>query len=120
MPPGVHQIVLIMDFTLYNEAQSTPMSVAIETIKILTAHYPERLARAYIVNAPIGMRLFLNLVWPFLDDRTRNKVRMVTTGKGELLDWIDEDSLEVAYDGKLDFVFDHDVYWSKVKEERLV
>ncbi|CAG8695488.1 1534_t:CDS:2 [Ambispora leptoticha] len=148
MPEHIHQVVIIMDFTLYNQAQSTPIPVALETIQILTTHYPERLARAYLVNAPFSLRMFLKIVWPFLDEMTRNKIQFVSApGKqnqdmkeevgenGEnmqqdsktvavvdplISDWISLDMLEITYGGTLDFDYEHQVYWKSAQELGIV
>ncbi|RUS33890.1 CRAL-TRIO domain-containing protein [Jimgerdemannia flammicorona] len=134
MPNGVHQLIIILDFTLSNQAQPTPFSVAIETLRILTTHYPERLARACLVNAPTAMRLSLNLIWPFMDERTKSKIKFVNaaptgttpatggskTGKNDLLECIEAEALETTYGGTLEFEYNHDVYWQKAREEGLV
>ncbi|CAG8530438.1 4435_t:CDS:2 [Ambispora gerdemannii] len=142
MPEHIHQIVIIMDFTLYNQAQSTPIPIALETIRILTTHYPERLARAYLVNAPVSLRIFLKIVWPFLDEPTRNKIHFVSApGKQKqeknkenmqqdskpiavvdplINDWISLDMLEITYGGTLDFDYEHQVYWKSVQELGIV
>ncbi|CAG8492419.1 10534_t:CDS:2 [Paraglomus occultum] len=135
MPSTAHQLVIIMDFTLFHQSHSVPLPVARETLTILSTHYPERLARAYLVNAPFLLRCFLKLLSPFMDEVTRNKIVFVDNvpteanmqdgaetknGKSKidpiLAEWIDESMLEVAYGGNLNFVYEHDIYWSFAEE----
>jgi len=61
-------------FLLYSIAQQPTA-----TIHILQAHYPERLYRAYFVNAPWFFRGFMKLVNPFIDAASREKFRFVST-----------------------------------------
>lgn len=77
MPATAHQLVIIMDFTLFHQSHSVPLPVAHETLTILSTHYPERLARAYLINAPFLLRCFLKLLSPFMDEVTRNKIVFV-------------------------------------------
>jgi hypothetical protein len=138
MGPSVHQTIIIMDFTLYNQAQTVPFSIARETLHILSAHYCERLARCYLVNAPFALKIFLKLLWPFVDDVTRRKLIFASVtpcdsnaekgantdgGVDEMepdpvmLEWIDRDMLEKAYGGDLDFCYDHDEYWRSAEQQ---
>jgi hypothetical protein len=68
--------------------------------KMDSDHFPERLGPLYIINAP---RMF-TFVWggikPALDERTRNKLKLIGTNyEEELLGIIDSDQLPPEYGG---------------------
>jgi hypothetical protein len=53
--------------------------VTTSTIKMLQDHYPERMGKAYIINAPTIFEMFWAVVYPVLDPVTRSKVEFVRT-----------------------------------------
>ncbi|ORZ37199.1 CRAL-TRIO domain-containing protein [Catenaria anguillulae PL171] len=76
MPPGVEKLVLVIDFAGMSLANSVSPSMQRKFVSVLTAHYPERLSRAYLVNAP----WFFGAVWkaisPFLDPVTKPRLSL--------------------------------------------
>ncbi|ORY02110.1 CRAL/TRIO domain-containing protein [Basidiobolus meristosporus CBS 931.73] len=119
MPPTVHQLVVIMDFTLYSESKSIPLNIAKRTIDTLANHYPERLGLSIMYNAPWVFSMFFNMVQPFLDKVTKEKIKFV---KKKMADSsspfaiIPADLLETTYGGNLPFDYDHDQYYQRTKE----
>jgi CRAL/TRIO domain len=81
----------------------------IQVINILQKHYPERLGKALIQNAPYFFALFYKLIEPFIDSYTRDKIRFspnvieegLFTPEMVLTDW----------GGSRELIWQHDVYW---------
>ncbi len=93
---GLEKIVIIMDFENWKMKHSAPMEVTKQTIHILQECYVERMAKAYITNAPLVFRTFWNIVRPFLDPVTKEKVIFCSSKKGiqELKIKFDEKKVE--------------------------
>ncbi|EFI27874.1 CRAL/TRIO domain-containing protein [Coprinopsis cinerea okayama7 len=68
----------------FAERASKPsISEATSLIHIMQEHYPERLGLCSIINIPFFINAFLKLVLPFLDPRTRGKLRFNQRVVGE-------------------------------------
>ncbi|KXS13266.1 CRAL/TRIO domain-containing protein, partial [Gonapodya prolifera JEL478] len=77
MAPGVGQMVIIMDMKEYTWANRPPASVTMDTLNFLSNHYPERLGKCFIVDAPWVFSTLWNLVRPFLDPVTAAKISFI-------------------------------------------
>ncbi|AET37352.1 phosphatidylinositol transporter Ecym_1096 [Eremothecium cymbalariae DBVPG len=118
MPQGVELLALLIDYKHYKEpgiigASAPPISLAKQVLNIIQDHYPERLGKAYFLNMPWYGWTFLKLVHPFIDPATRAKLAFDES----LLKYIDEKQLEVNYGGKLDFSYNHELYWKDFIDE---
>ncbi|KAI8922996.1 CRAL-TRIO domain-containing protein [Entophlyctis helioformis] len=84
MPPGVERLCIIFDFTHYTRANSPPINISVQSLRIVTSHYPERMGAAFFVNAPWVFNILWNVLSPFLDPVTRAKIGFVkcTPGSG--------------------------------------
>lgn len=112
--------------TEYTWANRPPSSVTKETLNIITAHYPERLGKCFMINAPWIFGALWKFVSPFLDPVTKDKITFIkceaeqdkatNDEPAELLETIDSDMLERSYGGMLDFKYDHALYWEAVAE----
>ncbi|CAG9467738.1 unnamed protein product [Pedinophyceae sp. YPF-701] len=78
---GAEQWVWIIDLRGYSRANSPPISTSIATLKVFADHYPERLRRAYIVDAPGIFSLLWRAVSPFVHAATRAKIAFVTSAE---------------------------------------
>lgn len=112
MPVGVELLSMLIDYKKYTgagliNAKSPPLSLALQILNIIQDHYPERLGRAFFVNMAWYAWTFLKLIHPFINPKTRSKL----VYDESLLNYIDPDQLEVKYGGKLDFVYNHELYW---------
>lgn len=65
---------------------------------MMTHHYPQRVAAAYVRNTPLMLNAFLTVVWPFIDPATKDKVDM----KGQVGGRIDSAVLIGDWGGELD------------------
>lgn len=53
-------------------------------VSIDSAHYPETLGKMLIINAPTVFSMGYALVAPFLDDRTKNKIEIISDHEASL------------------------------------
>ncbi|XP_024398179.1 uncharacterized protein [Physcomitrium patens] len=74
MPPGVAQWVLILDAGGYSRLSAPSTSGILSTLKMLADHYPERLAKAFIVDASSMFYYFWKGICTFVDHATRDKL----------------------------------------------
>ena len=89
-------IIDLEGFSLANFSLSQ-MKVA---IGILQNHYPERLGRIFVINAPFVFTAAWRMVQPLLDERTKNKIDIL--GKNyleEISEFIDIDQIEKPWGG---------------------
>merc|ERR1711959_100353 len=92
-------------------ASSPPLSLTMETLKIMQNHYPERLAKCILVDSPFVFRVLWKVVYPLIDEVTRKKISLVRSGEQlitVLRDIADDDAVETEYGGTLHFQYDFD------------
>ena len=70
----------------------------LKLIYVAQAQYPERLRKAFLVNAPFGFEAAWKIIQPLLDEKTAGKIHFSTTQ--DLLDDIDARVLSEAYGGR--------------------
>ncbi|CCH44100.1 hypothetical protein BN7_3658 [Wickerhamomyces ciferrii] len=117
MPQGQDTIALLIDFKQYKVEGTTskipPLSIGKQVLDILQTHYPERLGRALLTNIPIVAWTFLKLIHPFIDPNTKEKIIFDKPFE----DYVSLDQLDKDYGGKLNFEYDHDVYFPSLVEQ---
>lgn len=73
------KMVWLINHTDYHTASNAPpLKVSLEILSILQNHYPERLGLAIMFNPPMSMSVFWNMVKPFVDPVTSQKVQFVS------------------------------------------
>lgn len=79
MPPGVEQMVWMLDFTGYSERQKSEggSKVSRKSMEVLQDHYPERLGAAYIINSPWWMSMMWTVLSVFMSASTKNKIHWI-------------------------------------------
>jgi hypothetical protein len=87
--------------------------MSVQCLHIIQTHYPERLGRAHIINAPFWITAFYTLVSPFVDPTTRAKLcwnpQPVREG------FVAADQLVSGWpEGKREFEYKHDQYWPEL------
>lgn len=111
-PQGVEKICVLVDFKLYKEPgvitdKTPPISIARACLNVMQNHYPERLAKCILINIPWFAWAFLKMMYPFLDPATKEKAIFDEPFEK----YIELGQLEATYNGKLDFHYNHEVYW---------
>ncbi|KAK4688327.1 hypothetical protein P7C73_g1781, partial [Tremellales sp. Uapishka_1] len=120
MTDGVTKLLLMFDFAGERKGPPTSVSVARECLHILSHHYPEKLSLSIFLHVPLIAKIFINLMWPFVDANTKKKVRFGTDAvkDGD----VEYDQLLKESGGGLDLPYDHATYWpaliSTCKERR--
>mmetsp|Transcript_29237 Transcript_29237/g.58915 ORF Transcript_29237/g.58915 Transcript_29237/m.58915 type:complete len:268 (-) Transcript_29237:240-1043(-) len=79
---GIGKMLVLLDCKDYSAFNSPPMKTSRATLTILQDHYPERLGKFVIVDAPWYFHAFYNAIYPFIDKVTASKVTFIT-GKDE-------------------------------------
>ncbi|CAK7200967.1 Phosphatidylinositol transfer protein (PITP) [Sporothrix eucalyptigena] len=119
MPAGQETLALLINFkTSKSRSNTAPgISTGREVLHILQTHYPERLGRALIINVPWVVWGFFKLITPFIDPLTREKLKF----NEDMNQYVPSEQLWTEFLGKLEFDYDHDVYWpalTKLAAER--
>uniref|UniRef100_A0A803ME30 CRAL-TRIO domain-containing protein n=1 Tax=Chenopodium quinoa TaxID=63459 RepID=A0A803ME30_CHEQI len=120
LPPNQEQMVWLVDFWNFNLTNISVKS-AKETAHVLQNHYPERLGVAVLYNPPKFFEQFYKLVKPFLEPKTRKKVKFVyaddENSKKIMEELFDMDQLESAFGGNSSEGFDIQKYAQRMKED---
>lgn len=120
LSPGQEQMVWLIDFSGYSLANIS-VRVTQETAHILQDQYPERLGLAILYNPPKFFEPFWTLVKPFLESKTRDKVKFVYSDdpntKKTMEDLFDMDVLESAFGGNESSGFQITKYAERMKED---
>ncbi|KAG6544311.1 hypothetical protein Mapa_014314 [Marchantia paleacea] len=78
MRPGVDQWVLVIDMG-HAKLSSPSSSTILGTLRILNEHYPERLAKAYIVDSPSVLYFLWKSICPFVGYGSKGKVTFASS-----------------------------------------
>lgn len=107
---------LIIDFGGYSVANAPPLQTTRATLSILQDHYPERLFRAYLVDAPWLFRGVFSAISPFIDPVTRAKLCFVSSGEGSsdgITKQLPSASVERCLGGTADYTYSHQEYMAE-------
>ncbi|KAF8510786.1 CRAL-TRIO domain-containing protein [Gautieria morchelliformis] len=110
MEPGVGNLALLINFA--DRAKNPSLGTARKVLNILQSHYPERLGLALIINVPFLVMAFLNLIFPFVDPVTREKVKFnpKVVEQGVMA----ADQVMTEWDGSVEFKYEHEEYWEEL------
>ncbi|KIV99448.1 hypothetical protein, variant [Verruconis gallopava] len=112
LPPGQESVALLINYKDTSNSKNPPMSQSRQVLSILQTHYPERLGRALISDLPWYVTTFYKLISPFIDPVTKSKMKF----NEPLTQHVPAEQLLKAYGGKVDFEYDHKVYWPALNE----
>lgn len=90
-------------FHMSDIADKEALDIGKKMMEILETYYPERMARAYIVNVPSFFSMVWTMVKPMLDPRTSQKIVLISAKKAilnTLREIMDDDVIPVEYGGK--------------------
>lgn len=114
MPEGIEQLVWVIDFNGYSLWNAPPMNVAMDTLNILSNHYPERLGTSIMVDTPWIFSMFWKAVSPFIHPNTQQKIQFVNgdSEKTKVFSKIfDMNTIEKRFAGKSDWKWDAAAFW---------
>ncbi|XP_020233525.1 sec14 cytosolic factor [Cajanus cajan] len=105
MPPGQEKFVGIAELKGWGYSNSDVRGY-VSALSILQDYYPERLGKLFIVNAPYIFMKVWQIVYPFIDNKTKKKIVFVEKNKvkSTLLEEIDHSQLPEIYGGQLSLV----------------
>ncbi|XP_057421012.1 sec14 cytosolic factor-like [Lotus japonicus] len=105
MPPGQEKFLGIAELKGWGYSNSDVRGY-ISALSILQDYYPERLGKFFIVHAPYIFMKIWQIIYPFIDNKTKKKIVFVDNNKvkSTLLEDIDESQLPEIYGGKLPLV----------------
>ena len=95
---GQETFVIIIDLEGFTMANFSLSLIKIG-LSCLQEHYPERLGRAYVVNAPFIFTAAWRVIEPLLDARTRAKVAILGSNMEAIKEDVDPSVLEQPYGG---------------------
>jgi hypothetical protein len=94
---------MIFDMQVMSSGNNPPLSQQIETMRILSSNYPERMFKAFFTFQPFIFTMIFNLLWPFLEERQQQKINLLGSSDFSMLrEYIDASSLEVKYGGTME------------------
>ena len=115
MPPGQETLALLINFKQSKSRSNTAPGIgqAREVLNILQHHYPERLGKALIINMPWIVTGFFKLITPFIDPNTREKLKF----NEDMSQYVPTEQMWSEFSsGKLEFDYDHSVYWPALQK----
>lgn len=74
----LHEVMVVADFGDYDSAHSPPVGVIMAGLLGLQPHYPERLGKAVLLDAPLWLHGIVTLLKPLLSESTRS--RLIVSG----------------------------------------
>jgi len=88
---------------------------------LLALNYPQRLHRAFLVNAPTWWSVAWRLISPMIDAKVRSQMMLVGKNdkekmKAALLEWVDEDQLPLQYGGTCTVEMGDSVFETEMRE----
>lgn len=120
LPPNQEQMIWLVDFLNFN-LSNISVKLTKETANVLQNQYPERLGLAIMYNPPRFFEHFWMIVKPFLEPKTRKKVKFVYTDEPStrkiMEELFDMDQLESAFGGNSPEGFDVEKYAQRMKED---
>eukprot|EP00117_Sycon_ciliatum_P032785 scpid68803/ scgid25355/ Receptor-type tyrosine-protein phosphatase F len=78
-------------------ARFSDRRLAVEILDLLQDRYPARVTKVYVIDAPWWARAIYGIIWPFLKEKIRSRVQMIS--QAGLQRHIDSDLLPVTLGG---------------------
>ena len=110
---------IMIDFEGYSLRNAPPMKTSRATLSVMQDHNPERLHKAFLVDAPWLFNAFFKLISPFIDPVTRAKIVFVRGSPDQrakvLAEHFDLADVEKALGGASAFQYDAADYLAEDK-----
>ncbi|CAM0875066.1 unnamed protein product [Alopecurus aequalis] len=114
LPEGQDKMVWLIDFTGWTLAHAAPIKTSRESMSVLQNHYPERLAIAFLLNAPKVFEASFKVLKRLVDPKSVKKLNFVYMENEEsmktMYEHIDPEVLPVELGGKNNVVYNHEEY----------
>ena len=91
----------MIDYDGFKLKNAPPLSTSKFTLNILQKHYPERMHRIYLCNPPYVFKAFWQIVKPFVDPVTKEKIVFLYGKQSELANNFDDLSKLEACTGNI-------------------
>ena len=109
---GIHKMVWIANLESYTMKYNGDLNMAVDLLHVVQNHYPERLAHAFFVNAPVLFRAAWKTISPFVDSVTKKKVKFLSSKEKYkvLTEFIDPCMIESELGGENAYSYDYASY----------
>lgn len=108
-------IVFMVNYASFKTANQPSMTVTQRFLEIFASHYPERLHKALIIDAPWYFNTFWNLVQPLVPGKTKEKIEFIDSTNPEQVAKVHENIplhvLSTDMGGPGEYYYDHEAYW---------
>eukprot|EP00299_Pterocystis_sp_00344_P003031 c13445_g1_i1.p1 GENE.c13445_g1_i1~~c13445_g1_i1.p1 ORF type:complete len:267 (+),score=51.41 c13445_g1_i1:71-802(+) len=108
------KIVLLVWYKGYSLFNAPPIKTTLEALHTIQDHFPQRLFRAYAIDAPFLFVSTFNLISPFMTQTTREKVCFVSSNTADftnqLSELFDMNDIPSFLGGTSSWVFNVDEY----------
>lgn len=103
MDKHVEDWIWFIDLSGFSRNESPPLGVMKSTIQVLNDHYPSRLFRCFILDAPWVFSILWKMISPFIDPISYAKFNFLDSDKKKrrkvLSEFVDPAILETSYGG---------------------
>ncbi|KAI5451856.1 Phosphatidylinositol transfer protein (PITP) [Naganishia albida] len=109
MVAGVEEVGFIVDLTGKIEKSSAQINVARGILQTMQTYYPEKLGFAMVQNLGFISKALVNIIWPFVDAYTKEKVQFDVDIANSTR--VHPDLMMTRLGGNLKFEYDLATYW---------
>ncbi|KAJ9094472.1 hypothetical protein QFC21_006011 [Naganishia friedmannii] len=109
MVAGVEEVGFIVDTTGKIEKSTAQINAIRGILHTMQTYYPEKLGWAMVQNLGFISKTLLNIIWPFVDSYTKEKVQLDVDIRTS--DRVHPDLVLKRLGGNIDFEFDLASYW---------
>ncbi|GHJ86722.1 hypothetical protein NliqN6_3124 [Naganishia liquefaciens] len=114
MVAGVEEVGFIVDLAGKIEKSAAQISVARGILQTMQTYYPEKLGFSLVQNLGIITKTLLNIIWPFVDAYTKEKVQFDIDVTKSCR--VRPELLITRLGGKIEFVYTAATYWPELLE----